>query len=84
VPLQAQAGLPTEVSETVLLNGRVFTGRAAYPFVEAMSIRADRILAVGTNKVILSTADSSTRRINLEGRVVIPESMMRMFISKRM
>jgi predicted amidohydrolase YtcJ len=50
----------------------VFTGIVAHPYVEAVSIRADRILVVGTNKVILSPAGPSTRRINLEGRVVIP------------
>ncbi len=54
------------------MNGHVFTGSSAHPYVEAVSIRRNRILAIGTNKAILLTAGRSTRRIDLGGRLVIP------------
>lgn len=72
VPSQAQAGAATKPPDTVLLNGRVFTGDATRPYVEAISIQGDRILDTGTSKEILSKAGPSTRRIDLRRRLVIP------------
>jgi hypothetical protein len=42
------------------------------PLCRSVSIRGDRILAVGKNRSILLTAGPSTRRIDLGGRLVIP------------
>jgi len=63
--LHASAGL-------VMLSGKVFTGDPAKPFAEAVAISGDRIIAVGTNKEVESFAGPTTRRIDLQGRVVVP------------
>ncbi|WP_109488913.1 amidohydrolase [Occallatibacter savannae] len=72
LPLQIEAVKIPGVPDIVLLNGRVFTGNAQHPYVQAISIRGDRILDTGTNSNILSEAGASTRQINLGGRLVIP------------
>jgi adenine deaminase len=72
VPLQAQTDASATTPDTVLVNGHVFTGSTADPYVEAVSIWRNRILAIGTSKAILLTAGKSTRQIDLGGRLVIP------------
>jgi predicted amidohydrolase YtcJ len=70
VPLAAAAQNPT----ILLLNGKVFTGDAAQPFVEAVAITGERITAVGTTDAIrrLGGNGAGVRTINLRGRTVIP------------
>lgn len=56
----------------VLLSGKVFTGDPAKPWAEAIAIDGQRIAAVGTTNEIRAMAGTSTRVIDLDGRVVIP------------
>jgi len=58
--------------DVVLVNGRVFTADATRPYVEALAIRGDRIVAVGTSAQITALAGPTTRRVDVGGRVVIP------------
>jgi len=58
--------------DLILVNGRVFTADARMPWAEAVAIRGDRILDVGSNTAIRQGAGSGTRVIDLGGRVVIP------------
>jgi len=58
--------------DLILFNGRVFTSNAGQPYVEALAIRGERILAVGTSKEIVTVAGKETRRIDLRGHTVIP------------
>ncbi len=62
----------TPVPDVVLVNGRLFTGDGSRPYVEALAIRGDRIVAVGTSANIGSLAGPMTTRIDVGGRVVIP------------
>ncbi|WP_133271522.1 amidohydrolase [Hymenobacter radiodurans] len=59
-------------ADMVLLNGKIFTSDAARPSVEALAIRGERIIAVGTVAEISKLAGPKTRRIDLQGRVVTP------------
>src|SRR5688572_14177923 len=59
-------------ADLVLLNGKVFTGDAARPSAEAIAIRGDYIIAVGTSTEIETLAAATTRKINLQGHVVTP------------
>ena len=56
----------------ILLNGKIFTSDATHPYVQALAIRGDRVLATGTTAQIEALADRRTRRIDLGGRTVIP------------
>jgi predicted amidohydrolase YtcJ len=61
-----------QTAETIYYNGRVVTMWAAHPVVEAVAIRGNHFLAVGSNQEVLQTADSRTRKIDLRGRTVLP------------
>lgn len=58
--------------ELILFNGKIFTSNASKPYVEALAIRGDRIVAVGRSKEVVVLAGRETRRIDLGGRTVIP------------
>lgn len=67
----ARAGDATP-PDLILFNGSVFTSNAAQPHAQAIAIRGERIVAVGSDEEITATADAHTRRIDLHGRTVIP------------
>jgi len=58
--------------DAALLNGKIFTGDAAHPYVQAIAIRGERITAIGDSAKIRALADTHTRQIDLGGRTVIP------------
>jgi predicted amidohydrolase YtcJ len=62
----------TEAPDLLLLGGKVFTAEETRPWAEAVAIRGERILAVGTSEEIDSLGGPDTRRIHLGGRTVIP------------
>jgi predicted amidohydrolase YtcJ len=71
-PSGAQVQPRTAPPDTILVNGRVFTGSETHPYAEALAIKGTRILAIGTSEEISSKAGPTTRRIDLAGRLVIP------------
>lgn len=58
--------------DLILLNGKVFTSNLSRPYVEALAIRGERIVATGTTKEIIALAGKQTKRIDVGGRTVIP------------
>ena len=62
----------TNVPDTILIKGNVFTGTPEGPYVEAIALKGPRILAVGTSEQISSLAGPATKVIDLAGRLVIP------------
>jgi predicted amidohydrolase YtcJ len=64
----SQAPPPDEV----LFNGKIFTSNSTQPYVEALAIRRDRIVAVGASREIVALAGKEKKRIDLTGRTVIP------------
>jgi imidazolonepropionase-like amidohydrolase len=59
-------------ADTVLFNGKIFTSDSARPWAEALIVRGERIVALGSVVEIQAQAPESARRIDLAGRVVIP------------
>lgn len=59
-------------ADLVLINGRVFTADTARPTADALAIRGERIVAVGTTAEIAALAGEKTRTIDLHQRVVTP------------
>jgi predicted amidohydrolase YtcJ/endonuclease/exonuclease/phosphatase family metal-dependent hydrolase len=57
-------------ADLAIVNARVFTGNAAQPWAEAVSIRTNRIDAVGTTAAI--KAAGAARIIDAGGRLLIP------------
>jgi cytosine/adenosine deaminase-related metal-dependent hydrolase len=64
----AQQGDP----DLILFNGKIFTGVEARPYVEALAIRGERIVATGDTKTIQAMAGPKTNAIDLHGGTAIP------------
>jgi predicted amidohydrolase YtcJ len=59
-------------ADAIFINGRVVTLDPSNPLVEAIAVKGGCIAAAGTNAQILASAGSSRRRIDLNGRCVVP------------
>lgn len=59
-------------SDTVLLNGHIYTANTQSRWAEALAITGDKIDAVGSNSDIARHRSASTRVIDLQGKTVIP------------
>ena len=68
VMLDAQQAPP----DIILTNGKIITVDAQFRIAQAVAVRGDRIVKVGTNPEITALAGPDTRRIDLQGRSVVP------------
>src|SRR4051794_21312811 len=66
--VRAQQAAP----DVVLSNGKIITVDERFTIAQAVAIKSDRIVAVGTNQEIGRLAGPGTRRIDLKGRAVTP------------
>ncbi|HSL34705.1 MAG TPA: hypothetical protein VK871_13700 [Candidatus Limnocylindrales bacterium] len=71
-PTPLTASDPAGVPDVVLTGGTVITLDDAEPRAEAIAIRGDTILAVGSNGEIAALAGDGTLRIELAGSAVVP------------
>ncbi|MFK7830770.1 MAG: amidohydrolase [Congregibacter sp.] len=60
------------VADSVVLGGRILTMDPAQPEAEAMAIRGDRILAVGSREDIEGLAGPATERVDAGGYTITP------------
>lgn len=60
------------VADIILTGGKVFTSDSTHRWAEAVAIRGERIMAVGSTAEVRRFASRTTREIALDGRVVIP------------
>jgi predicted amidohydrolase YtcJ len=67
----AACGAP-ETADLILVNGQVYTLDETQPWAEAVAVRGERILAVGSNSEIGSYEGSNTRRIDVAESFVLP------------
>jgi predicted amidohydrolase YtcJ len=58
--------------DLILHHGRVYTVDAQDSVAEAVAIRGDEIVAVGSSDEILALAGAATRTVDLAGRAVVP------------
>jgi predicted amidohydrolase YtcJ len=59
-------------ADLILSGGKICTENPAQAKAEAIAIKANRIMAVGTSQAILKLAGSNTKVIELRGRRVLP------------
>ena len=59
-------------ADLVLHNGKIVTVDDRFTIAQAIAIKGERIVAVGANDAVLKAAGSTARRIDLNGRTVIP------------
>ena len=70
-----QAGLPPEViayADIVLYNGKILTADEKFSTAEAVAIRDGKFLAVGQSSRIVPMAGPKTRKVDLQGKTVVP------------
>lgn|GEM_PF-2845855 len=64
----AQAASP----DVIFFNGKVFTSDSEHLWAEAVAVKGNRILAVGSNQTIRVLAGHETKLLDLDHRTVIP------------
>ena len=58
--------------DLILSNGKIITVDDQFSIAQAVAVRGDRITAVGTSQQIDRLAGPKTRRIDLQGKAVVP------------
>jgi predicted amidohydrolase YtcJ len=66
------ANAPPSYADLILLNGKLVTVDKNFTIAEAVAIKKDKIIAVGSNKEIRKLANRETKIIDLKGKTVIP------------
>jgi len=59
-------------ADLILMNGRIVTVDKDLPEADALAVKGDRIIAVGSYKKIRAYRGGSTRVIDLQGKLAIP------------
>jgi len=67
--VRAAAQVPADL---VLLHGRVYTVDGSRPWAQAVAVRGDRIVAVGSDAQVGALRGPDTRVVDLHGRLVTP------------
>ena len=63
---------PAQSPDLILTNGKIFTADSTARYVEALAIKGDKIMAVGSNQTIKKLAGINTKQIDLKGKTVVP------------
>ncbi len=71
LPLRSQ-GQPSSAADTIFANGNIYTVNNAAPHAEAIAVRGERILFVGSNDEAKKYSGPKTRTIDLQGKTAVP------------
>jgi predicted amidohydrolase YtcJ len=63
---------PAAPADTIVMHGRIYTVDEKHPWAEAVAIRGEKILAVGTDREILRYRGAPTKVIDAQGHLVLP------------
>src|SRR2546425_2958315 len=70
--LVATAGWAQPAPDVIYYNASIITMWASSPAAQAVAIRGDRFVSVGSNAEVLQTAGPATRKIDLAGKCMLP------------
>ena len=59
-------------ADIILINGKIFTSDTSQLFVQALAIKGNKILSVGSNALIEKLVTAKTKKIDLKGKTVVP------------
>src|SRR5438128_2036656 len=62
----------SQSADIILTNGKIFTSDAKQVYAQALAIKGNKILAVGSNATINKLATAKTKKIDLKGKTVVP------------
>jgi predicted amidohydrolase YtcJ len=66
------AAAAAQSADQILLNGKVVTVDDRFTIAQALAVKGERVIAVGSNAEIEKLKGASTQVIDLQGRTVIP------------
>lgn len=66
------APVPQSAADIVFKNGNVYTANDKAPRAQAIAVKADRIVFVGSNEAAQKFVGSNTRVVDLKGSTVLP------------
>jgi predicted amidohydrolase YtcJ len=58
--------------DRIFFNGKIFTGDPQAPYAEALSLRGDKILAVGNLPEVALSVSANAQRVDLHGKSLFP------------
>jgi predicted amidohydrolase YtcJ len=59
-------------ADRIFVNGRIWTGEVVSPAAEALAVKGDQIVAIGSNAEVRRFAGPATAIVDLKGRRVVP------------
>ena len=62
----------TNTAELVFKNGNIYTANERQPRAEAIAVKGDRIIFVGSNRDVQKYVGKSTRVVDLNGKTLMP------------
>ncbi len=65
-------GQGPDKAERVLFNAKIFTGVPDHPYADAVAIRGDKIVAVGSLAEVLPATNKNAERVDLQGKFLLP------------
>ncbi len=66
------AETPREAADWVLVGARIWTGNSEAPWANALAVRGERLLAVGSLEEMAAFEGKDTRRVEAPGPLVVP------------
>jgi predicted amidohydrolase YtcJ len=72
VAFSASDLVAAEKADLILHHGKIVTVDAKFRITQAIAVRGDRIIAVGTNAEVQKLAGPKTRSVHLKGKTVLP------------
>jgi len=70
--MAASAQRKIQTADTIVLHGRIYTLNPKQAWAEALAIRGERILAVGSDSDIANLQSKDTKVIDAKGHLVLP------------
>ncbi len=68
----SDGGVNAESADTIFLNGNIYTVNEGRPNAEAIAVKSDRIIFVGSNSDARKKKGGTTRIVDLRGQTVVP------------
>ena len=68
----AQEKVGAGAADTIIVHAKIYTLNAKQPWAEALAIKADKILAVGSDKDIQAYRGSLTKIVDAGGHLLLP------------
>jgi len=66
------AMMMAQAPDWILVNGNIYTVNPRQPKAQALAVRGDRLVAVGSNEQVRALAGPNTRVVDAGGRTVLP------------